>query len=496
MSIYDTQEATIKRQRMIAAALRESGNIAPEDVTRSAGGYVIPVSPWQAFGKILNSGVGALGDMQATKEEDKLSAQKRTDAADWLRGMNQAGTYQDPLQPVQPTGMPQVPAAPTPQDTAGLTNWMQNRDTNQQAGVAQAQSDAAARKPMMIAQYLKGLDLGGVPAALSQQGLERTMTPKIYDPVKLGEGDILADPNTGATLATGQPKTYKDPVADRALVDIVDPKSPNGYKTIRRDEWEAQGRPQTYHKPEQNNTGVLTDQQETQAQQIAKGVYAYRIPMPALSTRNPIPGRVNELVLEMANRDGEDYRAFEYNARNKALGSFSGGPQGNTVKSFNAFIDHLDTLESAYNQLGNGDIQVVNYWKNYFKTQMGSGAPTTPEALQHAVKSEMVKAVSGGPGAESDRMHAMGENVNNAASPEQIHTALHGVRQLAGGQLRASRQYFTGTTHLSEGRFNHDYLEPASRKLMEELDAEKAGTGKDTTKTKVPPGTWHIEEVK
>lgn len=457
MSQYDLQELALKRQRMIAQSLRESGNVAPEEVNRTAGGYVIPVSPWAAFSKVLQQGAGAYADYDAGKQEKALEAQKQDDAAQWMQGMGEQNQM-DQLQPVIPTNPPLAGG-----DPAQLSSIMQQQGAAQDSAV----QDATAGKNARMAQYMKGLQLGGVPAALSQQGLERAMTPKIYDPVKLGRGETLIDPNTNSVMARGEKFTYKPDSENDVTMNVREPKDPRGYKTIFRRDFKPEEM-QEWIKPAENTTGSLTDSQESEAQKIAKMVHAYQIPMPSLNTRSPVPARVASLVGDMDNAWGEDYRAFEYNARSKALNSFSTGKQGQTVRSFNVMIDHMHTLENAFDKLNNGKLQTSNELKNWALKQLGDQRPTTVDSLRNMIRGELVKAVTGGPGAESDRIEALVEAASLRTSPAQMHEALSGLRELAASQLKGLKREFTTTTQLSDKRFD-SYLSPAALDILNTL---------------------------
>lgn len=496
MSVYDTQEAAIARQRMIAAALRQSGNAAPEDVTRSAGGYVIPISPWQSFGKLASQAVGAYGDAQSNKEEKALSDTKRKDAASWLRGMNDVQNYQDPLQPVEPTGTPQMPAEPTPQDIGGLQQFMQNRSANQQAGADQSQADAAARKPMMIAQYLKGLDLGGVPAALSQQGMERTMTPKIYDPIKVSDGDKVFDIN-GATprlLADGGPKEFKAPQDQLATMNIVDPKAPGGYRTIRKTAFTPEM--QEYQKPPVDPYAALNDPKMIEmAKRQAMEVYTLKRPPPSTNNRNPYNMEVLDQLSMIGTERGAPYDAVKYPARAAALTQFNPGKKaGDTVRSFSVLLDHLDTLEAAAGALKNGDLPALNAMKQWFKENTGKAPPATFEALKDNIRGEIVKAITGTPGAESDRQEALAK-LSKASSPEALAGVFAGLRTLAGGQLDGLRRQWVSTTQLPEEEFNSRLSAAAQRLHGFEAQKDLAPAAAGAAKA-VVPGAWKVEEVK
>jgi hypothetical protein len=74
---FDTQQQNIDRRKAIAQALRDSGNFSSGDVTRTAsGGLVVPISPFAAVAKLLNTGLGAYGQYNAAQDQDELDQQK------------------------------------------------------------------------------------------------------------------------------------------------------------------------------------------------------------------------------------------------------------------------------------------------------------------------------------------------------------------------------------------------------------------------------------
>lgn len=244
MSQYDNQEYDIARRRAIAQALQASGNFSPDQITQTSGRMVVPISPWASFSKLLTSGAGIYSGMQADKEAKALQEQKQKDSSQWMDQLQD----QAQMGSLTPQAASTAPMQPTdPSAHAGQLNGMQMQsggdDLSQYGDInalhsqneASQVTDAQQRKAQMMGQYMQGLQLGGVPAALSQQGLERIMTPKQYDPVKLAQGEVLKDPMTGGLIARGDPKP--PPVrASEPLVDWVDPTKKGGYSSGPRDQ--------------------------------------------------------------------------------------------------------------------------------------------------------------------------------------------------------------------------------------------------------------------
>lgn len=86
MGMYDAQEASIRRQQMIAKALRDSGNQG-FDPAASAGRLVYARSPWEDINKIAQLGVASYLDNRAEKRSGDLQDQRKADAKTRLAGM-------------------------------------------------------------------------------------------------------------------------------------------------------------------------------------------------------------------------------------------------------------------------------------------------------------------------------------------------------------------------------------------------------------------------
>lgn len=147
--------------------------------------------------------------------------------------------------------------------------------------------------------------------------------------------------------------------------------------------------------------------------------------------------RVSELY------PGYDSKIF--NTAKVAEREFSSGKQGNTIRSFNVALNHLDTLDKAAENLGNVSFRPGNQLYNYVSEQLGQPAPTEFSAIKKIVGDEIVKAVIGGGGGVADREEAA-NTISRANSPEQLKQVTAKYRDLMKGQLGGLRQQYIAST--------------------------------------------------
>lgn len=242
---------------------------------------------------------------------------------------------------------------------------------------------------------------------------------------------------------------------------------------------------------------------ETDRQMVRK-IAGYEIDPKTLSTR----GGHRERVLSMVSQFDPTYDDTQYANKRRAIAQFGSGPQGNTVRSLNVAIEHIDTLQRAADALKNGDFTPGNKTYNEFAKIFGQSPPNTFEGIRDFVANEVVKGTIGNAGALQDRNEAQ-SRVKAAASPEQLNQLMNGWTELMGGQVKGLAQQYEGSTGLKD--FRDRYLTQrtrdaialaegkatpptASAKIPEfatEADAAKAGL-KPGTKIKIGgrPGTW------
>jgi hypothetical protein len=176
---------------------------------------------------------------------------------------------------------------------------------------------------------------------------------------------------------------------------------------------------------------------KTYAQQVLDG------DAPPPSGQSGQRAAVMEQVQKLAAEQGKTYDPTTYNVRKKTEESFTTGKQGDTVKSMNVAIDHLDTLGDAAKALKNGQIPLFNKVANLYATNTGQTAPGNFDALKSIVGSEVAKAVAGGATALGDREEIRKE-INNSKTPEQLAGIIDKYQRLLAGQMTGLKTQYEG----------------------------------------------------
>jgi hypothetical protein len=184
--------------------------------------------------------------------------------------------------------------------------------------------------------------------------------------------------------------------------------------------------------------GGGSDAIENTAKMIAEG----RIPpLSGFAMKSAFGQRVMSRVAEI----NPDYDSKVVSAQRNAETAFATGKQGNTVRSFNVALAHLDTLEGLADALHNGNTPIINKIGNEFARQTGGAAPVTFDAAKKIVGNEIVKAIVGAGGGVSDREEAA-KTVANANSPAQLKSVISTYKELMKGQLGGLRQQYETST--------------------------------------------------
>lgn len=173
---------------------------------------------------------------------------------------------------------------------------------------------------------------------------------------------------------------------------------------------------------------------ENNAQLIATGKVP---PLSSFAMRTPFGQMVMSRVLEI----NPDYNGADYTINKNTENAFASGKQGNTIRSFNVALNHLDTLGGLADALQNGNIQLVNKIGNAYAAQTGGTAPTNFTTAKKIVGDEIVKAIVGAGGGVTDRQEAA-KTINDAQSPEQLRQAIDTYKTLMSGQLQGLHQQY------------------------------------------------------
>lgn len=215
-----------------------------------------------------------------------------------------------------------------------------------------------------------------------------------------------------------------------------------------------------------------------------KAVGTYRQPAPAGRTS---PTGIKFMTL--VNQAYPSYDASQYGAKTKARNDFSTGKNGNTVRSLNVAVQHLDQLGQLSDALGNGNVPLFNKLGQVIAQQTGSPAPTNFDAAKQIIGDEIVKAVVGTGGTGEDRDKAAA-SINRASSPQQLSGVIKTYQNLMSGQLGGLKQQYEKTTGLDDFE---DYLAPETKaKLQAHAQATTPAQGSGKV-LKFNPATGKLE---
>jgi hypothetical protein len=270
-------------------------------------------------------------------------------------------------------------------------------------------------------------------AKIAETSISKALTPK--EPIKIGAGDVLLDPNTMQPLYTSPKSATGHAPQIQQLLDYqktLDPKSAD-YKIIG----DAIKKESTFA-PNAMTSMPNPTQVENAAQMIASGQIK---PLSGFAMRSPYGQSVMSRVKEL----NPDYRAGDVESSIKATKDFATGKNGNTVRSLNVAVSHLDTLGELSDALNNNDINLFNKLGNAYAQQTGNPIPTSFNAAKKIVADEIVKGIVGSGGGVSDREEAA-NTINAANSPAQLKGVIDTYKQLLGGQLSGLKQQYETTT--------------------------------------------------
>ncbi len=195
---------------------------------------------------------------------------------------------------------------------------------------------------------------------------------------------------------------------------------------------------------------------------VAKLISEYhQAPLSSFALKSPW----GQAVMAEVGRQNPNYNATIYQARQKAERDFATGTQGNTVRSFNVTISHLDTLQELADALNNGDVPAINRLSNKVAEETGSPAPTSFDAAKAIVGQELVKAIVASGGGVTERQEA-GQRLSSAYTPEQLRGVIETYQKLMAGQLKGLQKQY----EVSTGEKNFDtYLSPESKAVLDKL---------------------------
>lgn len=208
----------------------------------------------------------------------------------------------------------------------------------------------------------------------------------------------------------------------------------------------------------QKPTMVQPDEQSVAT--VANAIANYQQPMLSGFVQKTPWGQA---VMAKVYAQNPQYDATHYATKQKSRNDFATGKNGNTVRSLNVAISHLDTLGQLATALGNGNLPLVNTIGQHYAQQTGSPAPTNFDSAKQIVGDEIVKAIIGTGGSQSDRKEAA-VNISRASSPQQLAGVIQTYQHLLSGQLGGLKRQYQQTTGLNDFE---NYLAPETRTKLE-----------------------------
>lgn len=401
MATYDTESAKIKRQRMIADALRASGNEALPASIQTGGRFDAAVSPWQYASKALQTVLGAVNARQADQAEAKLSAQDKAQLAELLQA--KAGADR----PDDPDGLDEVVPLEKP--------------TTQKERKAQLQAAA-----------IRGQQFGGSAAPYAEEITKRELFPAPYN---LSADETRFENNV--PVAVGLPKTVPEHEGDRQLINIEDGKG--GYKTIKRADWKGE---KLYEKPAAAN--VVANQLSGNALDFAAETYRQTGKLPTGLGRSPQASlKIIQRAAELAAANGDTAQAavlrqHQQKAAQAALSQLT--KQQTMVGAFEkTAMNSLKIAQDLSGKVSRAGVPVFDRWVQAGRKKL-AGDPDVASfhAANETFISEYAKIMSGSMGntvvSDSARQHAR-EILEPAMTKEQYDGVVGTLKQEMDGRI-------------------------------------------------------------
>ena len=234
--------------------------------------------------------------------------------------------------------------------------------------------------------------------------------------------------------------------------------------------WERIGAPPAKETPLANNapTGAKTgvaQNIDTQAQAIAN--YQSK---PA--TAGGAQGPYNQAVMARVRQINPDYDESKWDTAKKTRQAFTTGKQGDTVRSMNVAVDHLDTLHEAATALNNGELPLFNKIANDYSRNTGSPVVTNFDGIKSIVGSEVAKAVAGSGGSALGDREEIRKEIDATNSYKQLAGVIKKYQQLMAGQIVGLK-----TQYNESGLKDFDAkLTPRTKQIMGNIEREKKNT--------------------
>lgn len=213
--------------------------------------------------------------------------------------------------------------------------------------------------------------------------------------------------------------------------------------------------------------GQITDQQKDLAYQTF--VTTGAIPAGMIPRSDQGKAALWGYISQRAQQEGNTgavvaAKGQSFKAAQGVVKDFESGQTSKTLNGLNTAISHMDILGQAADALGNGNVQALNRFKNFFGQEFGGTSVNNFNVVKNFAAGEVAKAVLPGGGGEKEREEIAGA-IKNSNSPQQLSQAIGMWRQLLAGKTDALRNQWDVGTSGSQGSFDK-FLLPATKKAL------------------------------
>jgi hypothetical protein len=449
----------ISSQRRLAEQLRQQGS--QEQQGQMISGHYVAPSWTQGLAKVLQSGLGAYLEGDAQKKEGAYTAEKARKFGEILSGNK---PQQIAGAPVETTSMPAY--TPEQQDQFGspLPNVQREPVTTSTPTMTQETPEQQMQRVQpQVLDYMQ--KYGNTPEGQYLLGQLGKQDDRAYAHGEKVDDRTFQTQHEDALYNRNRNDHLTDIDAQHKYDDIVR-KDSQGFQVSQQDRTFAQ-----QFAMQKNQQGFQTgiekmklaaqdaDTPKLDDNALTAAAQRYRQtgiipPLGQGKASSALRSSIINRAGQLDQSEGIDAKgsvnniitgAADANAVKRATADFSVGKNGNTVRSLNVAVSHLDTLERLGTELGNGNMQMVNKIGNEFAKQTGKTAPTNFDAAKQIVADEVVKAVVGAGGALADREEAA-RTINAAQSPKQLTDAIKTYKELMGGQLKGLKNQYEQST--------------------------------------------------
>lgn len=211
----------------------------------------------------------------------------------------------------------------------------------------------------------------------------------------------------------------------------------------------------------------------SQAQAVLEG----RVPYPSGSRLNPQQQQLKELVTQI----DPNFTAANSKVMQDTLQDYgTKGRTGQARVAANTMLGHADTLDKLVDKLGN---------YNYFPSVMNPihnavAGETDPEyqktrgtfeLTKTALATEAEKALAGHTTVSG--IKTLTDDISRAKSPEELHSAIHGLVHVLGSRLDSMASGFDTSMHTrTQG---HEFLDPKGREIFNRFEGVNAPASSD-----------------